>query len=77
MKVETAAIQFEWKPPRSSKSKKEHPRLNASRCWNNGFWYGDGSVATERSVIIRRSDFLKLMKLARLGQTVECKHADT
>lgn len=43
-------VEFEWQPL--------DPSLSISqRCWNNFFWYGNGEVATERSVIIRRSDY--------------------
>jgi hypothetical protein len=67
LRIETAAIEFEWRANKGpqSRQKKANPRLNASLCWNQPFWYGDGSPATERSVIIRRRDFMRLMKLAR------------
>lgn len=33
--------------------------------WNSGFWYGDGSAATVRCVVLRREDYLALRKAAK------------
>ena len=55
---ETFPIEFEWAP--------ENPkRLPKERCWNSHFWYDNSDHATEKSVIIRKSDFDKLLKDAR------------
>lgn len=54
-------IHFEWK----AKGK-----LAAARCWNNPFWYGgSGEQATEPSVILRDSDYRKLLNAARATLT--------
>ncbi len=66
-RIEVEPIHFEWNAGKrpQSRQKKANPRLNASKCWNQGFWYGDGREATEPSVIMRRRDYLRLLKLAR------------
>lgn len=53
-------IQFEWK----AKGKKA-----AARCWNTPWWHGDGTPATEPSVVLRDSDYRKLLKAARVALT--------
>lgn len=53
-------IHFEWK----AKGKKA-----AGRCWNTPFWYGNGEPATEPSVVLRDSDYRKLLKDARAALT--------
>lgn len=65
MRIEVKKIQFEWNS--TSEPTRGYPRLNAAKCWNNPFWYGDGSPATEPSVILRESDYKKLRRLARLA----------
>jgi hypothetical protein len=55
----TFPIEFEWNPPER--------KTVAARCWNGHFWYGGGEPATEPSVIIRKSDFDKLLRDARRG----------
>ena len=49
-KRKTYPIEFEWHPI-------EKGLTISRRCWNQYFWYGNGEVATEASVIIRRSDY--------------------
>ena len=53
----THPIQFEWDNTSGCEILK--------RCWTKPFWYGDGEPATEPSVIVRKSDFDKLLKDAR------------
>lgn len=53
-------IEFEWHPPAW-----QDPHTISQRCWNNFFWYGDGTVATEASVIIRRSDYSAMCRELR------------
>jgi len=53
-KRKTYPIEFEWfarKPTRG------YQRAPSTRCWNAPFWYGDGQMATEPSVILRRADY--------------------
>ena len=53
----TYPIQFEWDNTSGC--------VITKRCWNRPFWYGDGEPATEPSVIVRKSDFDRLLKDAR------------
>ena len=54
----TCPIQFEWGNTSGC--------VITKRCWNKPFWYGDtGELATEPSIIVRKSDFDKLLKDAR------------
>lgn len=54
----TYPIEFEWHPEKDDLA-------ISRRCWNKFFWYGDGTVATEASVIIRRSDYNALLRELR------------
>ena len=62
----TFPIQFEWNPPK--RNGRELRALPAGRCWNRPFWYGGGEPATEPSVIVRKSDFDRLLKDARRSE---------
>lgn len=53
-KRKTYPIEFEWNARVPARGKQKGV---AQRCWNSFFWYGDGRVATEPSIIIRRSDY--------------------
>lgn len=58
----TFLIEFEWNAPPKPKND-----VVTARCWNHPFWYGDGTPATEPSVIVRKSDFDRLLRDARKG----------
>lgn len=57
MKIEAKRIAFEWKPM-------EPKKRAAQCCWNRAFFYGDGSPATEPSVVIRYRDYVRLLRAA-------------
>lgn len=59
----TFPIHFEWNAP-----PKEKNDVVTARCWNSHFWYGDGTPATEPSVIVRKTDFDELMRAAKRGR---------
>ena len=61
-KIATKPVQFEWN---------EKIKLIAQRCWNTSFWYGDGTLATEKSVIVRESDWRLIMRVVRAAEALK------
>lgn len=55
-------LHFQWKARNREQSV-------SSRCWSRPFWYGDGTPATEPSIVMRESDYRALLKRASLQQS--------
>lgn len=45
-----------------------HGATTSQRCWNNRFWYADGTCATIDAVIISRADYKALRRAALNGR---------